>query len=172
TSTGGPYKYMLLWSPDSKKILWADKKMRLQVVDVASKESKQIAQGKAWEIRDYTWSPDSKWVAYARPEEEGMQKVYLHSLEQGKSFAVSDGWYDSMHPAFSGDGKYLFFVSERDFSPTYSETEWNHVYFDMQKIYMVTLSKDTPSPFKHEPDGSPAKEEKKEDKKDDKKDEK
>ena len=172
TNSGGPYKYMLLWSPDSKKIVWADKKMRLHVVDVASKEVKQIAQAKAWEIRDYTWSPDSKWVAYARPEEEGMQKVYIHSLEHGKSFAVTDGWYDSMHPAFSGDGKYLYFVSERDFSPTYGDTEWNHVYFDMQKIYLVTLSKDTPSPFKYESDGSPAKEEKKDDKKDEKKDDK
>src|SRR5207244_6775039 len=127
-------------------------------------------QGKACDIRDYVWSPDSKVVAYARPEEEGMQKVYIHSVEQSKSFAVSDGWYDSMHPAFSGDGKYLFFVSERDFTPTYGETEWNHVFLNMQRIYLVTLSKDTPSPFKHETDdAAPAKEPKKDDKKDDKK---
>src|ERR1043166_8525522 len=173
TSSGGPYKYALYWSPDSKKILWADRKLRLMLVDVASKEVKQIAQAKAWEIRDYTWSPDSKWVAYARPEDDTMQKVYIHSLEQNKSFAVTDGWYDSMHPAFSGDGKYLFFVSERDFSPTFGETEWNHVYFDMQKIYFVTLSKDTPSPFKYEDDGGQEKkDDKKEEKKDDKKDEK
>src|SRR5205823_4231793 len=137
TSAGGAYKYVLLWSPDSKKILWADKMLRLMVVDVATKEIKQIAQGKAWEIRDYVWSPDSKWVAYARPEEEGIDKIYLHSLAQGKSFAVTDDWYDSVHPEFSGDGKYLFFVSARDFSPTLGRTEWNHVYVDMQRIYLV-----------------------------------
>src|SRR5262249_2576358 len=52
----------------------------------------------------------------------------------------------------SGDGKYLFFVSNRDFSPTYSSTEWNHVYRDMARIYLVTLGKDTPSPFRHRSD--------------------
>src|SRR5207245_1832142 len=86
-----------------------------------------------------------------------------------KSFAVTSGWYDSARPAFSGDGKYLFFVSARDFNPVYSTTEWNHAYVDMERIYLVTLSKDTPSPFKHLGDEvSPAKDEKKDEKKDDK----
>ena len=31
TMPAAPYKYHLVWSPDSKKILWADKKMRLHV---------------------------------------------------------------------------------------------------------------------------------------------
>ncbi len=170
TNSGGPYKYKLLWSPDGKKIVWADKRMRLFYVDVASKAVKQIAEAKVWEIRDYAWSPDGKWVAYARPEDQGQQRIYLYSLEQDRSFPVTGGWYESMRPAFSGDGKYLFFVSERDFSPVFGETEWNHVYVDMQRIYLVTLSKDTPSPFKHLPDEPDEKEEKKKDEK--KKDEK
>ncbi len=161
TNTGGSYKYQISWSPDAKKIMWADKKMRLHVVDVATKQTKQIAASKVWEIRDYVWSPDSKWVAYARAEEEGMPKIWLHSLEQDKSFEVTDGWHDSAHPEFSGDGKYLFFVSERDFSPIFSATEWNHAYADMQRIYLVTLTKDTPSPFQPKSDETttPAKDE-------------
>lgn len=156
TSAGAPYKYALAWSPDSKKILWGDKKMRVFVVDVASKESKQIGQGKVWEIKDYTWSPDSKWVAYSKREEVGMPKVFLYSLEQDKTFPVTDGWYDSTTPVFSGDGKYLFFLSERDFNPIYSQTEWNHAYVDMAKPYFVTLAKETPSPFAPKSDEAPA----------------
>ena len=64
-----------------------------------------------------------------------MPKVWLYSLDQDKHFAVTDGWHDSLHPEFSGDGKYLFFVSERDFSPIYSGTEWNHAYADLARIY-------------------------------------
>jgi tricorn protease len=148
TNSGGPYKYHAVWSPDSKKLMWADKKMRLQVVDVATKQTKLVAQAKVWEIKDYVWSPDSKWIAYARADAETMPKVWLYSLEEDKHFAVTDGWHDSQHPEFSGDGKYLYFVSERDFSPLYSGTEWNHAYADMARIYLVTLTKDTPSPFK------------------------
>jgi tricorn protease len=148
TSGGDTYKYEIRWSPDSKKILWSDKKLRLQYVEVESKVVKSVAQAKVWEIRDAVWSPDSRWVAYSQEAREGMNRVHLFSLEQGKTHAVTDGWYASSHPVFSGDGKYLFFVSKRDFHPIYSETEWNHAYRDMARIYFVTLDKATPSPFR------------------------
>jgi tricorn protease len=152
TSTGPPYKYALSWSPDSKKILWADKKMRLLFVDIASKKITQVAQGKTWEIRDYVWSPDSKWVSYTQVETNGLATVHLYSLEQDKAFPVTDYWYDSFAPEFSSDGKYLFFISQRDFNPIYSATEWNHAYADMARIYFVTLSRETPSPFRPKSD--------------------
>src|SRR5262249_7818183 len=130
------------------------KKLRLQYVEVESKTVKMIARAKVWEIHDAVWSPDSRWVAYSQQERENMDRVYLFSLEQGKTFAVTDGWYTSTHPAFSGDGKYLFFVSKRDFHPIYSETEFNHAYRDMSRIYLVTLDKSTLSPFRPRGDES------------------
>jgi tricorn protease len=148
TTGGDTYKYEIYWSPDSKKILWSDKNLRLQYVEIESKTVKTITKAKVWEIRDAVWSPDSRWVAYSTMEREGMNRVHLVSLEQGKTYSVTDGWYTSTHPAFSGDGKYLFFVSKRDFQPIYSETEWNHAYRDMSRIYLVTLAKSTLSPFR------------------------
>lgn len=147
TSGGDTYKYEIEWSPDSKKILWSDKKLRLQFVDVATKQVTPVATAKAWEIRSFAWSPDSKWVAYSQQEPQTLGKVYLHSVEQKKTVEVTDGWFTSGAPAFSHDGKYLFFVSARDFNPIYSQTEWNHAYQDMSRIFFVTLAKDTPSPF-------------------------
>ncbi|HKB02261.1 MAG TPA: S41 family peptidase [Gemmataceae bacterium] len=148
TSGADTYKYEIAWSPDGKKVLWSDKKLRLQFVDVESKQVTLVDQATAWEIRDFTWSPDSKWVAFARQEEESLNKVYLYSVEQKKSFEVTDGWYAASSPAFSSDGKYLFFASAREFSPIISATEWNHAYTDMQRIYFVTLAKATENPFK------------------------
>jgi tricorn protease len=156
TSNGDTYKYEISWSPDSKKILWSDKKLRVQYVDVESKEVKQVTQAPVWEIRDAVWSPDSRWVAWSQEERNGLERIYLHSLEQGKTHRVTDGWYASTRPVFSGDGKYLFFVSRRDFHPIYSETEWNHAYRDMARIYLVTLARVTPSPFRPRSDESEA----------------
>ncbi|GIW78213.1 MAG: tricorn protease [Gemmatales bacterium] len=152
THNGPPYKYTLYWSPDSKKILWADKLLRLHYVDITTKKVTLIAQAKAWEIRDYAWSPDSRWVAYSQHQTDRLQQVFLYSLEQHKSFPVTKGFYESYEPIFSGDGKYLFFVSDRDFNPIYSRTEWNHAYVDMSRIYFVTLSAETPSPFQPKSD--------------------
>ncbi len=89
TTGGDTYKYEIAWSPDSKKILWADKKLRLQYVEVETQTVKPIAQAKVWEIRDAVWSPDSRWVAYSQEEREGMNRLYLFSLEQGKTFTVT-----------------------------------------------------------------------------------
>jgi tricorn protease len=148
TTGGDTYKYAFEWSPDGKKILWSDKKLRLQYLDVATKKVTLVNQARAWEIRDFTWSPDSKWIAYSRQETEGMPKVWLYSVEKEQSTEVTDGWFAASSPAFSSDGKYLFFVSARDFNPILSNTEWDHVYTDMQRIYLVTLAKGTENPFR------------------------
>src|SRR5262249_11015728 len=95
TSGTGTYKYEPRWSPGSKKILWSDKKLRLQFVDVETKKVTLVNQAKAFEIRSFVWSPDSKWVAFARPEVESLAKVHLYSLESGKTTDVTDGWYAS-----------------------------------------------------------------------------
>ena len=85
--------------PTARRSSGPTRSMRLQFVDVATKTGHAgRPQAKAWEIRDYVWSPDSKWIAYSQPEADGMTKVYLYSLEQDKTFAVTDGWYDSVAP--------------------------------------------------------------------------
>ncbi|MFO0814016.1 MAG: S41 family peptidase [Gemmatales bacterium] len=169
TSGGNVYKYELAWSPDSKKIAWTDRAQRLQYIDVASKQVKLVAKADAFELRNFVWSPDSNWIAYTFPEVRAFNRIYLYNLADGKATPVTDGFYASGSPRFSGDGKYLFFVSARDFNPTYGQTEFNHVYNNMQRIYFTTLAKGTASPFAPRSDEVAIKEEKKEEMKDDKK---
>ncbi len=173
TKGNDTYIYQLLWSPDSKKLLWGDRRQRLRYVDIDSKQIKDVYQSKVWEMRDYSWSPDSKWIAFTRPEAEGMNKICLYSLDKNETFEATDGWYDSGQPSFSSDGKYLYFVSDRDFNPIYSQTEFNHAYRDMARVYLVTLTKDVKSPFEPKSDEVEIKKEESkaaESKKDDKKD--
>ncbi len=148
TKGADTYYYRAEWSPDSKKLMWSDRLQRLRIVDVQSKAVTPVDQDKLTEIRQYVWAPDSKWVAYTRPDEEMLSKVYLYSLESQKRIEVTDGWYSSADPSFSDDGKYLLFASSRDFKPIYSQTEWNHAYRDMERVYFVTLAKGTESPMK------------------------
>ncbi len=174
TSGADTYKFSLVWSPDSKKIMWNDKMLRLQYIDIDSKKVTLVDRNTTWEYNQFTWSPDSKWIAFVRPEPNDMSRIYIYDTQKATSTAVTSEWHSSSSPAFSEDGKYLFFVSDRDFNPIYSATEWNHAYVEMSRIYMLTLAKGTPSPFalvndevtvKEEPAAAPAKkEEKKEEK--------
>ena len=148
TQTGDSYMYRIQWSPDSKKIVWADKALRLRIVNVETGRITEVATCETWEFSEYAWSPDSLWIAYTRPERISMSKICLYSLKDQTSHELTDGWYDSSSPIFSSDGRFLFFVSERDFHPIYSRTEWNHAYQDMSRIYLLTLAKSTESPFK------------------------
>ena len=152
TTNADTYKYQIYWSPDSKKILWSDKLLRLNYIDIETKKVIEVAKAKAWEITQYAWSPDSKWIAYAKPEADSMQKIYLYDCVTKKTHEVTDGWYFSNSPCFHSNGKYLFFVSDRDFNPIYSSTEWNHAYRSMARIYLVTLTKDVKSPFEPKSD--------------------
>lgn len=168
TTNVDTYKYDLLWSPDSKQIAWGDKKNRLQLVNVESKEVTLAAQSDDWEIHDFAWSPDSAWLAYTKPEVRRFATIQLYSVATKQSTPVTDGWFDVGSPEFSSDGKFLFFVSERSFNPTYGGNEWNTVYNDQQRIYLLTLAKDTKSPFAPKSDEVQLEEKKPEEKKDEK----
>ncbi|MBA4251794.1 MAG: protease [Chlorobiaceae bacterium] len=174
TKTTNNYIYTILWSPDSKKLLFNDKLQRLMYVDVESKKVTLVEQAEAWEITSFGWSPDSKWITYTKPEVDNSSIIYIYSIDEKKAHPVTDKWYDSSTSEFSDDGKYLFLVSQRNFAPTYGQTEWNHIYQNMSKLYLITLAKDTESPFKPKSDEVTIKEEKKDgDKKEtEKKDEK
>lgn len=142
------YYYRALWSPDSKKLLWADRLQRLRYVTVETKEVTLVDTATAFEIRQYAWSPDSQWIAWSRPEDQSLAKVWLYSLASGRKFEATDGWYAATEPAFSDDGKFLLFASKRDFKPLLSDIEFEHVYKNLERVYLVALSKDTDSPFK------------------------
>ncbi len=182
TSGADTYKFTIRWSPDSKKIVWNDKMLRLQYVDIETKKVTLVEKSKVSEFRDFSWSPDSRWIAYTRGLENDMQQIMLFNITEETKCEITDQWFSSGQPTFSGNGKYLIFTSDRTFNPIYSNVEWNYAYENMTKLYMVTLAKDTPSPFapsndevttgetKDQKDAKPEKDEK--NKKTDKKDKK
>lgn len=147
TSGTDTYIRSLQWSPDSKHILYTDRKNRIVEVDPAAKTSRVVMENPKSEFRGVEYSPDSKWIAYTRPASNDMNIVYVYNLETGKEYPVTEKWYNSGSPAFSTDGKYLIFTSDRDLRPIYSRIEWNYAYGDMSGVYMTMLAADTPSPL-------------------------
>ena len=159
TTNADTYKYQILWSPDSKKILWADKKLRLLYVDVQTKQVVEVDKAERWEFNECAWSPDSRWIVYTRPMPEPMNRIYLYALDSKAKIEATDGWYNSGSPAFSSDGKYIVFVSDRDYNPIFSQTEWNHAYLSMSRVYLLSLAKETKSPFEPKSDETAVKKE-------------
>lgn len=147
TNDGATYRWELEWSPDGKKILNSDKLMRLYYVDIETKKVTHITKSKIWEIRDFNWSPDSRWVVFTDLVNNYTPVIYIYSLEQNKSYQITSEFFESNGAVFSPDGKYLYFVSKRTFSPTVGAFEYNFTYNNMEKIYGVSLNKDVKNPL-------------------------
>lgn len=141
------YPYAGVWSPDGTKLLWADKELRLQYVDVKSGKITQVAKAEAWEYTQYAWSPDGTWITYTQSERNAADRVWLYELASQDKFPVTDEFFGANSSKFSQDGKYLVFASARTFDPIYSATEWNHAYTDQEKIYLLPLNAETPNPL-------------------------
>lgn len=152
------------WSPDSKKISFADNGRNLYVVDIATGTSTKIDADELYipgPFRDMLgdWSSDSKWMAYTKVTETQFKQVFLYSVDQKKSYALTDGLSDASEPIFDRGGKYLYFFASTDAGPVLNWFDQSNA--DMRatnSIYLVTLQKETISPFAKESDEEKIKE--------------
>ena len=147
TSGGDTYIRSLQWMPDSKHILYTDRKNRLVEVDPASGAKRTLLENPRSEFRGVAISPDGKWLSYSKPADNHLSILYLYSMANGREYPVTDYWNDSSNPSFSADGKYLLFTAQTELNPQYSQIEWNYSFTNMGAVYMCILAKDTPSPL-------------------------
>ncbi len=141
------FKFTPVWSPDSKKLAWGDKDLRLWYTDIDDKKPLQVDSSRYAEIQNYSWSPDSKWLAFDKNAENGYSIVYLYSLADSKITPVTDSMTNSTLPLFDPDGKYLYFLSERDFNEVLGNIDFEFANPKTTRVYIATLRKEDPSPF-------------------------
>ena len=147
TFDGTMFRLPPVWSPDSTKLAFADKSTRLFYVDVTQKKPVQVSQGEYGEITDYNWSPDSKWLAFAKPSENHNHVVYLYALADARSTPVTSNASDSAAPVFDPEGKYLYFLSNRDYNEVLGVYDFEFANPKATRVYIATLRADLPSPF-------------------------
>ncbi len=150
------FYYSPLWSPDSKKIAFTDKRLNLWYVDLAKGTPVKIdtdTYDAPQRTLDPAWSPDSRWIAYSKKLTSQMHAVFAYSVEQAKSLQLTDGLSDARSPAFDQKGQYLYFTASTDVGPT---TGWLDLSSTNRpttsSAYLMVLRKDQPSPLAPESD--------------------
>jgi tricorn protease len=147
TSGHKGFMFQPAWSPDSSKIAWADKDLKLWYVDLKEKKPVEVDRGKFIEIQNYSWSPDSKWLAYDKNLDSGFSVVYLYSLADKKITAVTSTLKNSFAAVFDPDKRYLYFLSDRDYNEVLGNVDFEFANPKTTRVYVVTLTADEPSPF-------------------------
>ncbi len=180
TNYGVGYRYKLFWSPDSKKLAFIDKAMNIKIVDAVSGVTTDVDKGLRMShgsLEGFTanWSPDSRWLTYARDLENYHNAVFVFDYQNKKSTQITTGYYECYNPIFDSEGKYIYTFTNQYFSPSYSDLDNTFIYANTTQLAAISLKKSTASLIapknekveikKEEAAASDKKDEKKDDKK-------
>ncbi len=177
TSYGPGYRYQTYWSPNSKMLAFVDKAMNILIYNMEEDKTVKVDKGKYMyqgQLANFkvSWSPDSRWLAYSRELDNQHNAVFIFDTKENKSHQVTAGFYNDSQPSFDPDGKYLYFLTNRNFSPLYSDMQNTFIYANATNIAAASLRKDVPSPMAPKNDSTIIKKEDKKNDKEDKKEEK
>ncbi len=139
------WHYPAVPSPDGNWVAFSNEELELVVMD--PKGNQRVVDRAAWEIREYTWSPDSRYLAYSRPQENYNHIIEVWDNERRELHQVTGDFFNSFAPAFDPEGKYLYFLSDRVANPRLDGQEMTYILDERTKPYLVVLQEGEPSPF-------------------------
>jgi tricorn protease len=141
-----------VWAPDGKRIAFSDKDGKLLVLTLEDKKVTQVAQNPRGRVRNYSWSPDGGFLAFTLDNANDMSSIYIWGVASGETHRVTEELYDTDRPTWDPDGKYLYYLSTREYAPQLSRIEFNFATNRGVSILALTLQKDGKSPFPPESD--------------------
>src|SRR5579884_3486448 len=156
-SLGTPptFPYLPRWSPDSKKIAYTDKRLNVWYVDIEKRAPVRVDTDTyaGPQSLNPSWAPDSKWIAYTKQLKSHLKAVFAYSLEQAKTFQITDGMSDAEHAVFDKDGKYLYFTASTDQGLSLGWLDMSSLQHPVTRsVYVAVLSKTDASPLAPESD--------------------
>jgi tricorn protease len=148
--------YSPRWSPDSKRIAYADKRMNLWVLDLDQPTPQKVdtdLYDTPFHYLDPAWSADSRWIAYTKQLRNHLRAVFVYSLAEKKSHQVTDGRSDAWSARFDRGGKYLFFLASTSAGLSQGWLDMTSMARPVtSSVWAAVLRKDLPSPVAPESD--------------------
>jgi tricorn protease len=151
-----------VWSPDGTRIAYADQTQSLFVVPAEGETPKLVDRSEQSEIHEYSWSPDGRWLAYAKTGRTDYSSIYVYDSKNDKTHRVTGPFTDDYSPGWDPQGRYLYFLSGRSTDPVLDSRDVNVIEVRNVVPFMVLLRKDVKNPFAALK-GLPEEEEKKKD---------
>ncbi|MFH9348210.1 PDZ domain-containing protein [Kitasatospora sp. NPDC017646] len=149
----------LVVSPDGKQAALGVHDGRVLLVSLADGAVHELDRSTDGEVSGLAFSPDSAWLAWSRPVHRmgpySLRQIVLANLATRTVGEVTQQRFVDTSPAFTADGRYLAFLSVRNFDPVYDAHAFDLSFPNGCRPYLVTLAADTPSPFGPQRAGRP-----------------
>lgn len=134
-------------SPKENLIAVSNNRYELFIVDPDKENIIKIARSKFDRIEDFSFSPDGRWIVYSMSNAEFLSSLYLYNLDTKETVRITPQGFMDYQPSFDPDGRYIYFLSAREFNPVY-DTSYFQLGFPLGvRPYLISLKKDIPSPF-------------------------
>ena len=111
----------------------------------------KVTEDKYNRIEGASWSPDGQWLAYAQSINRQDSQIMLWNWESQKATAVTTAPFRDWSPDFDPEGRYLYFLSCRDFDPVRDNVFFEYSFPKASRPYVITLQKEQPDPFVDRP---------------------
>ncbi len=149
-------------SPTKDEAVFTNHRSELIHINLKNSKITRLDRSKHGAIAGFNWSPDGNWLAYNCSKTRHTSIIKMVNPKKATPIEVTKPVLRDVSPAFDPDGNYLYFLSYRQFNPT-----WDTLQFEMgfprgMKPYLITLQKDLPLPFRNLPSKLEVKEPKKE----------
>ncbi|MDY6940770.1 MAG: PDZ domain-containing protein [Cyanobacteriota bacterium] len=134
-------------SPTDERVALTNHRHELILVDLETRDSRVLDRSDDDRIGGFCWSPDGRWIAYSCAQNQQTSSIKIVRVETGEVRALTPPRFRDICPSFDPEGKFLYFLSWREFNPVYDS-----IYFDLgfprgMRPFLISLQKDTPSPF-------------------------
>lgn len=165
THDGDTRRSNVLPSPDGTLLAHADKHRRLWLLDLKTGANRVVDDGakdRSTEYDSIAWSRDSKALSFVRHGAgNDRRRLALLTVADGHVSWVTDDRYESYAPAFSPDGHWLWFLSDRNFKLA-NDAPWGDrntgpAFEDRTGIFALALQPDQRFPFQPRDELSPPK---------------
>ncbi len=138
-------------SPNGKWVVHDDKTRNLYLTDIATKLTRTIDRNAFGEYAEITWSPDSRYITFSKTAANQFLQLYVYDIANAKLTALTSERYDARDAVFSQDGKWLYFLANRQLQSVVTGP-WGQrrpsPFFDKQtRIYAYALDAQARWPY-------------------------
>jgi tricorn protease len=136
-------------SPTGETVALANHRNELLVVNLEGETPtlRQLDRSQFGRVEGMAWSFDSRWLAYGFATTPQTSAIKLVELDTGETTQVTSPTLRDRDPAFDPEGKYLYFIGQRDYDPVYDELHFDLGFPKGSRPFAITLRKDLLNPF-------------------------
>lgn len=134
-------------NPKNPWVLSINHRHEIFWLNFETKEAILLDKSRYQAPQGYNWSPCGRWAVYSLATQYHGASLWLYDTKtQEKSLLMNDN-YRNKDPIFDAKGKFIFFISARNFSPQWDSLGMQMVCQAPFKLYALLLKKNEPSPF-------------------------